>query len=154
MLSALLLQGVTSAFCTYPRGLPLSPATMTTYFKVRTAAASGSCTALQVPPLHSHTFRCTMQDWVNMCPKRARHVFITDRLKNPHIPGPDNESAALAMGNTVEQWTRTYYPQVIHDRVSCSSCPAQPSPAQPSPAQPSPAQHTCCSLELCIVLCR
>ncbi len=67
-----------------------------------------------------------------MCPKRARHVFITDRLKNPHLPGPDNEAAALAMGNTVEQWFRTYYPQAAHDKVGWPpNCPALALPPLP-----------------------
>jgi hypothetical protein len=88
-----------------------------------------------------------------MCPKRARHVFITDRLKNPHIPGPDNESAALAMGNTVEQWFRTYYPQAAHDKVSW---PQTPKPL-PCPAT-HPSVFKCNSSDqsqfLCPVPCR
>lgn len=92
-----------------------------------------------------------------MCPKRARHIFITDRLKNPHVPGPDNEAAALAMGNTVEQWVRTYYPQVAHDKVGWHPNSATSQPAS-NPASPAISLCTCSSPDLyqtqCFVLCR
>ena len=51
-----------------------------------------------------------LQGWYNMCPKRTRHIFITDRLTNADVPGPENQAAALAMGNTEKQWHRTYFP--------------------------------------------
>lgn len=47
------LQGVTSAFCSYPRGVALTPSTMTAYFKVGQAVAGGSCHAMQLPVPHS-----------------------------------------------------------------------------------------------------
>jgi hypothetical protein len=153
VLSPVLLQGVTSAFCSFPRGVALKPATMTSYFKVGKlwlVAAAMQCCCLH--PAYP-ACRRRLQEWVNMCPKRARHVFITDRLKNPHIPGPDNESAALAMGNTVEQWFRTYYPQAAHDKVSW---PQTPKPL-PCPAT-HPSVFKCNSSDqsqfLCPVPCR
>jgi hypothetical protein len=39
-----------------------------------------------------------------------RKVFVTDRLENPEQPGPDNEGAALVMGNSVRQWHQSYWP--------------------------------------------
>ena len=39
-----------------------------------------------------------------------RHVFATDRLLNPDIPGPSNEGAAMLMNNTVGQWRASYAP--------------------------------------------
>lgn len=39
-----------------------------------------------------------------------RHVFATDRLEQPGIPGPSNEGAAMLMNNTVRQWKGTYAP--------------------------------------------
>lgn len=53
VLCSLLVQGVTSAFCTYPRGLPLKPATMTAYFKVRTVVALAAA-------LHSTAAACNL----------------------------------------------------------------------------------------------
>lgn len=59
-----------------------------------------------------------MQGIVNICPKMFRHIFITDRFENEDVPGPANEDAALAMGNTVQQWQRTYYPQKRSKQVT------------------------------------
>ena len=46
---------------------------------------------------------------MRLCPKYARHIFITDRMSRD-CAGPDHEPAAFSMGNSVQQWLRTYYP--------------------------------------------
>lgn len=39
-----------------------------------------------------------------------RHMFASDRLLNPDIPGPSNEAAAMLMNNTPKQWKKVYAP--------------------------------------------
>lgn len=39
-----------------------------------------------------------------------RHVFATDRLLNPDIPGPNDYGAAMMMNHTPEQWKASYAP--------------------------------------------
>ena len=50
-----------------------------------------------------------VQEWVRLCPKFSRHIFITDRMR-PGGVGPDHEPAAWSMGNSLYQWMKTYYP--------------------------------------------
>lgn len=40
---------------------------------------------------------------------KYRNIFVTDRLQNPHIPGPSNEGAAIIMGNSVPTWKAAYH---------------------------------------------
>ena len=41
-----------------------------------------------------------------------RHMFSTDRLQNPDIPGPSHEGAAMLMNNTPKQWKQHYTPNM------------------------------------------
>jgi len=41
---------------------------------------------------------------------KYRTVFVEDRLSRPDRPGPDNDGAAMVMGNTVRQWHQSYWP--------------------------------------------
>ncbi len=50
-----------------------------------------------------------VQGWVRVCPKFARHIFITDRMSRGGA-GPDHEPAAWSMGNSMYQWLTTYFP--------------------------------------------
>jgi hypothetical protein len=38
-----------------------------------------------------------------------RAVFVKDRMEEPEVPGPDNEGAAIIMGNTPRQWDMVYW---------------------------------------------
>lgn len=46
---------------------------------------------------------------MNLAPKYSRHIFVTDRLSRP-CAGPAHEPAAAAMGNSLYQWMKTYFP--------------------------------------------
>ncbi|KAL4858979.1 LINE-1 retrotransposable element ORF2 protein [Chlorella vulgaris] len=74
-------QGTTTMFCTFHQGVPLKSSGITTLFK----------------------------GWVRVCPKFARHIFITDRMSRGGA-GPDHEPAAWSMGNSMYQWLTTYFP--------------------------------------------
>ena len=50
-----------------------------------------------------------MQEWLTLLPKQSRHIFVHDRLGN-RGPGPEDYAAAWAMGNSVEEWMRSYFP--------------------------------------------
>jgi len=50
-----------------------------------------------------------------------RHMFSTDRLENPDIPGPSNQGAAMLMNNTEKQWKQHYTPNV---RISMAAAAA------------------------------
>ncbi|KAL4852654.1 hypothetical protein ACK3TF_006266 [Chlorella vulgaris] len=74
-------QGPTTMFCTFHQGVPLKSSGITTLFK----------------------------GWIRVCPKFARHIFITDRMSRGGA-GPDHEPAAWSMGNSMYQWLTTYFP--------------------------------------------
>ena len=42
-------------------------------------------------------------------PRRLRHIFVTDRMENPDVPGPADEHAAVVMGNSVKAWRKHYH---------------------------------------------
>lgn len=50
-----------------------------------------------------------MQEWLTLLPKQSRHIFVHDRLGN-RGPGPEDYAAAWAMGNSVDEWLRSYFP--------------------------------------------
>lgn len=50
----------------------------------------------------------------NFPPRRLRHIFVTDRLENPDMPGPDDEHAAVVMGNSVKAWRKHYHTMHQH----------------------------------------
>ena len=62
-----------------------------------------------VPTAYMSLLALLLQDWVRLCPKFARHIFITDRMSRPSA-GPDHTPAAWSMGNSFDQWLKTYYP--------------------------------------------
>lgn len=64
-------------------------------------ASSSSCAEKQQ---HFH-----VQEWFNLSPKIARHIFAHDRLSRLSV-GPEHLSAAMCMGNTVLQWLISYFP--------------------------------------------
>jgi hypothetical protein len=50
-----------------------------------------------------------VQEWLDLLPKQSRHIFVHDRLVNQE-PGTEDYAAAWAMGNSVEEWMRSYFP--------------------------------------------
>lgn len=52
---------------------------------------------------------CHAQEWFNLSPKIARHIFAHDRLSRLSV-GPEHLSAAMCMGNTLQQWFTNYFP--------------------------------------------
>lgn len=81
-----------------------------------------------VPSLQPTTLLPTLslpQDWVNLPPKNARHIFITDRMSRA-CPGPANEPAAWSMGNSLYQWLRTYFPTFKLEQMKQSQLQMEP----------------------------
>jgi hypothetical protein len=50
-----------------------------------------------------------VQEWFNLNPKIARHIFVHDRLSRLSV-GPEHLSAAMCMGNSLRQWCISYFP--------------------------------------------
>ena len=41
-------------------------------------------------------------------PSRMRHIFVDERRSLDPAPGPSNAGAATVMGNSVQEWNRSY----------------------------------------------
>ena len=52
-------------------------------------------------------------------PRRLRHIFVTDRLENPEMPGPADEHAAVVMGNSVKAWRKHYH--TMHEQFGAQA---------------------------------
>ncbi len=46
---------------------------------------------------------------VSLHPRMLRHIFVHHRLEHDDIPGPSHEDAAKIMGNSVQQWRKSYH---------------------------------------------
>lgn len=44
----------------------------------------------------------------SICPRRLRHIWVSERFSEARAPGPNDSAAARIMGNSVAQWEVTY----------------------------------------------
>jgi hypothetical protein len=50
-----------------------------------------------------------MASTTRFAPWTLWHVFITNRMKHGHVPGPADEHVALVMGKSLQAWRTSYY---------------------------------------------
>jgi hypothetical protein len=76
------------------------------------------------PSNFSHWFkglqsRHTVQ-FIPFAPRQLRHIFVTERMGDDAVPGPEARACARVMGNSIKRWLQTYDTQVsVREVATC-----------------------------------